>query len=193
MEKKKWHFNAMQALTGISLMLSLNIMDVLPVLQRGTARKISAHKAEYTITADDSSRKSEVKKIKNKIKHLLPEMDITKLDELAGAIYDNGYEYDLDFDLLVSIAFQESEFVQRAVSPAGCLGYFQINVQAHPVDLSRIYDAHYNTALGCRVLTWKIRAYKGNMPKALGAYSNWTPNYAKQVLQRKERLKNIAM
>lgn len=193
MEKKKWHFNAMQAFTGISLMLSLNIMDILPVLQRCTIRKISAHKAEYKITVDDSSRKREVKKIKNKINYLLPQMDISKLDELAGAIYDNGYEYDLDFDLLVSLAFQESEFVQKAVSPAGCLGYFQINVKAHPVDLSRIYDAHYNTALGCRVLTWKIRAYNGNIHKALSAYSNWTPNYAKQVLQRKERLKNIAI
>jgi hypothetical protein len=193
MKLKKWRFNAMQAFTGLSLMLSLNILDILPVLQRDNARKISAYKAEYKITADDCSRKKEVKKIKNKIKHLLPEIDITRLDELAGAIYDNGYEYDLDFDLLVSIAFQESEFVQKAVSPAGCLGYFQINVKAHPVDLNRIYDAHYNTALGCRVLTWKIRAYNGNIHKALDAYSNWTPNYAKQVLQRQERLKNIAI
>lgn len=191
MENKKWHFNAMQALTGISLMLSLNIIDILPVLQRDTARKISAHKVEYIITADDSSRKRDVKKIKNKINHLLSEMEITKLDELACAIYDNGYEYDLDFDLLVSIAFQESEFVQKAVSPAGCLGYFQINVKAHPVDLNRIYDAHYNTSLGCRVLTWKIRAYKGNMHKALSAYSNWTPDYAEQVLKRQEKLKKV--
>ena len=84
--------------------------------------------------------------------------------------------YDLPLALLFAVARGESNFDPRAVSTKGCLGVMQIKWPDTAKDLgitrkSDLFDPCINIDAGARYLADLVRAYRGNLHRALAAYN----------------------
>lgn len=102
-----------------------------------------------------------------------PASNLTILEAIADAAED----FDLEYELLASLAFAESKFDVNAVSSAGAIGLFQImpltwNEWSVKVSVSDPYDAFSNAKVGAAYLSWCLSQTGGDRVKALVAY-NW--------------------
>ncbi|NQU88710.1 MAG: transglycosylase SLT domain-containing protein [Mariniphaga sp.] len=114
--------------------------------------------------------------------------------KLAGAIHNYSIQYNLEANLLISIAYIESRFQRHAISSVGCLSYFQINSKAHSIDYTRIHEEYYNTRWGSMILVDQLHKYDNNELLALNGYNGWASYknpYANNVLKIKRRLDKI--
>ena len=132
---------------------------------------------------------SEINTITRKISGLNYNIPDNHLQHLSYAIWLYSNKFNLDENLLISIANYESKFYKYSRSNKGCLGYFQLNPKAHKLDMNKIYDEYYQTEMACRILLYKCRFYK-NIRNVLNAYNGWVNRkntYADEVLS----LRNI--
>ena len=114
---------------------------------------------------------------------------------LAGAIYRQSKKYNVESDLIISIAYVESRFKKYARSYVGCDGYMGIYSDLHNVDKSRIYDAEYNVKWGCLIFVDKLNRFDDNEHMALNAYNGWASysnSYANDVYKVKNKIKKVS-
>jgi len=138
----------------------------------------------------------EIESINNKILYI---KKFSNSSKLAKAIYFSSKEHNIDSDLLISIAFNESSFKKYAISNKECIGYFQINPNAHDVNLDLIYDEYYNAYYGGIILRKYLDQYNNNKFSALCAYNagptgfnknGWGKKYAYKVIKLYKKLDN---
>jgi soluble lytic murein transglycosylase-like protein len=130
--------------------------------------------------------------IQKKINWLSQNNNIQYTNVLSTAIYFYSNKYNIDKDLLISIAFVESSFRKYAKSEAGCLGYFQINPNVHNINHKLIYNEYYNTKWACKILKQNLKIFNNNYVLALNAYNGWASihnGYASKVLNLAIQLK----
>jgi soluble lytic murein transglycosylase-like protein len=95
---------------------------------------------------------------------------------LAGAIYDAALAEGLDADLAFRLVKIESQFNERAVSPAGAVGLVQLMpaTAAHfepGITRERLMDRMTNLRIGFRYLRGLIEAANGDVAEALLVYN----------------------
>jgi len=81
---------------------------------------------------------------------------LQKFEQLAGLFRTYGAQYDFDWLMLASFAFQESEFEQDARSPVGAIGVMQImpsTAADRAVGISNIEDLENNVHAGTKYLS----------------------------------------
>jgi len=180
------------------IIISLNIIYINRIrLENKSYKNLSEtiHKIQNKLDSLETHIKnyeetiSKINTITKKISSLNYNIPENHLQHLSYAIWLYSNEFNLDENLLISIVKHESEFYKYAKSNKGCLGYFQLNPEAHNLDMNQIYDEYYQTEMACRILLYKFRFYK-NIQNALNAYNGWVNrknNYADEVLS----LRNI--
>ena len=174
-------------------LIAITIIQCNKVKELKQTNKILMEKLSETNTRIDSLKlmNETIKNIKAKIIKVGWSVKDSYATELAIAIDHYSGKYDIDENLLISIACVESSFEKYAKSSVGCLGYFQINPHAHSIDKSIIYTADYNTRLGCQIFLQKMEIFEDNQLLALNSYNGWASKsnpYAKKVLKIKNNL-----
>lgn len=113
------------------------------------------------------------------------------------ALIDTGYptpktpeNLELPRELTLSIARQESEFDNAAMSPSGALGLMQLlpstaketaRKNGMNYDVRQLYDPEYNMTLGSLYLKRMIDNYDGSIVMAIAAYNGGPGNVQKWV------------
>jgi len=96
--------------------------------------------------------------------------------DVAAPIYDVALEEGIDPDLAFRLVKVESQFVERAVSPAGAVGLTQVmpaTARYFVADTSRdkLMDPRTNLRVGFRYLRTLIEEYRGDVQVALLVYN----------------------
>lgn len=108
--------------------------------------------------------------------------------DLAAAIYDIALAEGLEPDLAFPLVKVESWFNQRAVSPAGAVGYTQImpstaRLYEPGLTYEQLFDRDTNLRLGFRYLQDLRKRYSGDLRLALLAY-NRGPGKVRDLLEQ---------
>lgn len=78
-----------------------------------------------------------------------------KKSEVAKIAWKHSREYNVDFALLMSIIKIESNFDERAVSPANCRGLMQLGPGVRKdFKVKDVEDPEENIRTGCKYLQW---------------------------------------
>ena len=96
--------------------------------------------------------------------------------KLADAVFDSSLQYNIDSDLVLAIAHEESRFNSKAVSVVGAIGVMQVmpfwadklDWVENPDDL---YVIENNIRAGTFILSEYLKLFKGNQKLALLAYN----------------------
>jgi soluble lytic murein transglycosylase-like protein len=96
--------------------------------------------------------------------------------DLAAEIERAALAEGIDPELAFRLVRVESQFVERAVSPAGALGLTQLMPatadELQPgITREQIFERETNLRLGFRYLGWLLRHYGGDLEEALHAYN----------------------
>lgn len=89
------------------------------------------------------------------VKPVLEENPFRKFEQLIGLFRTYGLEYDIDWLLLASFAFQESGFDQDARSHVGAIGVMQVmpsTAADRRIDIENIEDVENNVHAGTKYL-----------------------------------------
>ncbi len=107
--------------------------------------------------------------------------------DLAGAIYDAAEVEGISTDIAFSLVDVESDFMRRAVSPAGAVGLTQVMPRTAfwldpKLRYADLFERDTNLRLGFRYLREMIHHYDGNLDLALLAY-NRGPGRVNSILR----------
>jgi soluble lytic murein transglycosylase-like protein len=114
--------------------------------------------------------------IQTKIEKANPHVPKNRAAQLATAFSKYSDEYNLDVDLLIAIAREESEFDPKAVSTVGAMGIMQV-MPFWSADLewvgqpSELFDIDKNIHAGAYILRQYLDMFQGNKRMALLAYN----------------------
>lgn len=124
---------------------------------------------------------------------------LTCSDELNEYFKEASNTYQVDINLLKSIAKAESNFRPDATSHAGAMGIMQLMpATAEELGVSDAYNAHDNIMGGAKLISKLLTKYDGDISLALAAYNagsgnvdkyggippfTETQNYVKKVLE----------
>lgn len=100
--------------------------------------------------------------------------EITKKPDLIKEIFFCSQKYDIEPEILIGIAYQESGFSQYAVGKninnTYDRGYFQLN--SRHFNNPQIYDPTVNIFLGVSYFDYCLKKTDGNIRKALYIYNS---------------------
>jgi len=91
---------------------------------------------------------------------------------LAQIFTDAGHAYNLDPNLIAAVAFHESAFNTRELSPIGATGLMQLLPNTgHVLGADDLYDPRQNVFAGTKYLKEQLDRFHGNLNLALAAYT----------------------
>lgn len=129
-----------------------------------------------------------------------PSISVVRAQELVALFQHEARIYGVDEALLMSVAHRESTFNAKCKSKSGAIGIMQImpkTAAGFGVKANQLYDTHTNIRLGARLLSGQLKAYGGDMVKALSAYNqgsgrvnrgSYSTAYANRVINQKKTL-----
>ncbi len=101
-------------------------------------------------------------------------------DSLESYFKEAAEKYDVDINLLKSIAKAESGFDPSATSSAGAMGVMQLMpATASSLGITDAYDAHDNILGGAQIISQNLKKYDGDLSLALAAYNAGSGNVDK--------------
>lgn len=110
-------------------------------------------------------------------------MPDTEIDSALLRASDNT---GIPFEVLQSIAIQESNLNPKAKSPKGAMGLMQLMpVVAEKYKVKDPYNPHENALVGAKIISLYLRTHRGNWPRALASY-NWGPGNVKAHPKQKD-------
>jgi soluble lytic murein transglycosylase-like protein len=78
-----------------------------------------------------------------------------KKSEVAKIAWKHSRKYNLDFSLIMAVIKAESNFDEKAVSPANCKGLMQLGPGVcKDYSVKNIFDPEENIRVGCEYLSW---------------------------------------
>lgn len=116
-------------------------------------------------------------------------------------------KYDIDYDLMLAVAKQESCYQMSAYNPvSGDYGMFQINARTwdETANENGLYDYKYslrdNSEMACYIMSLCMEEANGDTRIALNYYRTGTPNakheaesdYASIILEELERIRRMS-
>ena len=102
---------------------------------------------------------------------------------VSGLINSTASKYGVSSSLASAVASAESNYDQSAESPAGAIGVFQL-MPGTASDLGvDPYDIGQNIEGGIKYLSQQLRAFGGDIQKALAAY-NWGPGSVSNAVRQ---------
>src|SRR5690606_12495760 len=118
-----------------------------------------------------ASRRAELRRLATARYALEYGVSLQLASDIERAAVAEGIDPELGFRLVRV----ESQFNERAVSPAGALGLTQLMpataASLQPgITRDEIFERHTNLRLGFRYLRWLLEAYDGDVKEALHAY-----------------------
>lgn len=133
--------------------------------------RLQAQVADQTCVASN-----ELLKIRQKIENMRPSVNERVLTQLSISVQRYSQEYRVDPDMLIAIAFEESNFEPRAVSSAGAMGIMQVMpLWVDGLDFIHtrddLLDIDQNVRAGAHIYREYLNLYRGNAQKALLAYN----------------------
>lgn len=85
---------------------------------------------------------------------------------------EKAQKYNIDVKLLKSVAYAESSFNPRAISPAGCLGIMQLSpAKIKEYGIKDPFNPEENIDGGARYLSELLKRFDNNIEYALAAYN----------------------
>jgi len=136
------------------------------------------------------------------IRKFNPSISVAHAQELVALFQHEARIHGLDETLLMSIAHRESTFNVKSKARGGATGIMQImpkTAAGYGVKEHQLYDAHMNIKLGAKLISGQLKAYNGDMVKALSAYNqgsgrvnrgSYSTKYAKKIMDQQETLKS---
>lgn len=139
--------------------------------------------------------KVEISRTSELIRVLKPTLDPEIADVHARYIDANAEKWGLNRELIISVAYSESQFNSCAVSPMGAKGVMQINVRAHSdkmrargISSKDVFLLKNNYDLGCEILHTAKKNHK-SLDGALAEYlGGRDPNYISGVKRSMRKL-----
>ncbi len=106
--------------------------------------------------------------------------ELTCSEELNPYFVEAAETYNVDINLLKSIAKAESNFRPDATSSAGAMGVMQLMpATAADLGVTNAYDAHENIMGGAKLISQLLTKYDNNLSLALAAYNAGSGNVDK--------------
>ena len=147
--------------------------------------QVQAEKAAPVLTAAEQQKKAQIEKALNGPHGA----------QIKTAVEKYSKEYKLDKNYVYAIAYTESSFNHRAVSPCGAKGTMQMLDSTFKArGGTNIWDIDQQIKYGCKHLAGLLAKYKGNVYLATSAYlmgggavdryKGQTPPAAKHYVQR---------
>lgn len=103
---------------------------------------------------------------------------------LSQAIYIYSDEYNINPNVLISIARIQSNFQQYVISNSNCIGYFQLNANVHKLNYEYIYDQFYQTNKACWIFSQFRKIAHNDLIKSLNLYNgSLNNNYGSLVMR----------
>src|SRR5579859_7033557 len=91
---------------------------------------------------------------------------------LAQIFSDAGHQYGIDPNLIAAVAFHESAFNTRELSPIGATGLMQLLPDTgRLLGAKDLYDPRDNVFAGTKYLKEQLDRFHGNLDLALAAYT----------------------
>jgi soluble lytic murein transglycosylase-like protein len=92
--------------------------------------------------------------------------------DLAQIITDAARTYNVDPNLVAAVAFHESRFNVREVSPIGATGLMQLlPATGRSLGVSDLFDPRQNIFAGTKYLKKQLDRFNGDVDSALAAYT----------------------
>ncbi len=78
-----------------------------------------------------------------------------KKSEVAKIAWKHSRKYNIDFSLIMAVIKAESNFDEKAVSPANCKGLMQLGPGVcKDYSVKNVFDPEENIRVGCKYLQW---------------------------------------
>lgn len=148
-----------------------------------------------TSDSDENKEKNKNFRTRDLIRVLKPTLDPEIASIHAKYIDENAQKWNLKKELIISVAFNESQFNSCAISPKGAKGVMQVNAMAHrdkmkargikPKDLFLLRN---NYDMGCEILSIARKNHKsldGTLREYLGGRD---PDYVRDVKRSLRKL-----
>lgn len=115
--------------------------------------------------------------------------------------FRNGFQHDLEPELILAIIAVESTFRDRAISSKGAKGLMQVLAASHPEKVRQaggphtLFDSAQNIRMGSQILANYLEEHGGELRKALarynGSYKNPRSPFPDKVLRVYRELKQV--
>ena len=121
---------------------------------------------------------------------------------IVSEAFQNGLKQGLQPELILAVIAVESNFKEKAVSPAGARGLMQVLASAHPKKVKKLgglpalYDPRKNIKLGTHILAQYKDVSNGNIRRTLlrynGSLGKSKSRYPDKVMHVYKQMKSTA-